>query len=109
MAAIKKRANDKVEASGKYKCEPCDRPFRDQHALTDHIATEKHRNKVAGITKQRKKPRDKARQLQNLAEKRYYCSTCKFNGLQQQALTNHLNTPRHRERVAAAAAKANSG
>ncbi|KAK4951845.1 carbamoyl-phosphate synthase (glutamine-hydrolyzing) cpa2 [Elasticomyces elasticus] len=108
MAEIKKRSNDKIEESGKYACNPCNHAFRDAHALAEHKLTEKHLNKVAGITKERKQPRDKRRQDQNRAEKRYYCGTCDYSATQKQGLDKHLVTPRHLKKVEKAATAASS-
>lgn len=108
VAATKKRANENVEASRKYACEPCDHAFRDQVSLDVHKLTQKHLNKVAGIVKTVKKPRDKKRMAHNKASKRFYCATCDLSCLQQQHLDTHLTTARHHKRVAAAAAKAST-
>lgn len=101
VQATRAKVIAKAKAASKFACVPCGRNFHDQCSLDIHKDRPTHKNKVTGSTKVLKRPGNNARQLADVAAKKYYCSTCKKACRESAALKKHNATPRHAAKVAA--------
>lgn len=93
-------------AMQRYRCHTCNLNFGAHNQLEHHMTLDVHKNKVAGITKIIKQPHKRILHAQNKASKRFYCAICNYPAPNQQKLTIHNGTEKHRNKVAKAAAAA---
>lgn len=94
---IERRANKT------FYCEDCDYSAGTQQALNKHLQTPKHQNQVAGIEPEDPSPgaqRQRKLVAENLASKTFYCGVCDYNAGTQTALNTHLQTSKHKDKVA---------
>lgn len=89
----KKKSGAKAVKLRKFACELCNVAFEDNHALENHYKTQKHQDKVAGITRVKvlKNPGAAARRAADLAAKKFWCKYC------QKAFSTPGNERAHRK------------
>jgi hypothetical protein len=97
--AVNKRRKDR--AKGRWACKPCGFSGLSGSDLDKHIASARHRDKVAGVTRVLMKPTGKALHHRNIAAKRYYCKICKKASGTAGHLTKHFKTKSHMKKMAA--------
>lgn len=96
-----KKSNEKVKASGKWACRPCDLKFHSKSALDRHKKRASHISKVTGV-KVYKHPTEKRRADRVKAAKEHHCSACNSSLASASALSKHENGPRHLKKVSEA-------
>jgi Zinc-finger double-stranded RNA-binding len=108
VAASHDKSIAKAKASKKHHCNVCDKIFVSASALTIHLSTKAHANKVAG-----KRPklsagarRSRAFNKKMQASKKYHCDFCNLSFPTPGKLTTHKGTKKHLAKVASAAAAA---
>lgn len=96
-----KKSNQKIKASKKYACAPCNLAFHSLFALNKHQTRADHIQKVSG-GRVYKDPSQKCRDDEIKAAKTHHCDVCDASLVSASALEKHKKGPGHIKRVAEA-------
>lgn len=93
------RARANNLASKKYFCDPCSLPCCHKTEFAKHKRTQKHKDKVDGVTRVVKNERQAKFRTKNLAERKYFCKLCDRGYNSPEHLTRHLTSKKHLKKV----------
>jgi hypothetical protein len=96
-----KKSNQKIRASKKWACKPCNLAFHSKFALDKHKTRAAHLAKVTG-SRVYKNPDQKQHADAVKAAKTHHCSVCDASFVSASALQKHENGPKHIQRMSEA-------
>jgi hypothetical protein len=91
---------DNNRAAEKYRCAFCDVKFGTGAGLGRHLTTQKHKDKVAGITRAFDRPERRITAASNIATRLYYCKICNYAAENEHNLSQHCTSKKHLKKKA---------
>lgn len=96
-ASRKAKKQDNV-AIKRYICHTCNLVCPDAQRLKNHNDSQRHKDKVAGITTTAR-PDNQIRRQRNITSDRHPCEVCKHSYSSKPALTTHLKSKKHANKL----------
>lgn len=95
-----KKTRVKALETKRFSCDICNLVCADSHELKNHLATKKHELKASGIPKAvRLATKRKELHAENLASRKFHCSSCDYTTTTKQNLDGHNTSKRHLKKV----------